>query len=344
MTVTPPVYGGVMAKNAPGRADRQGVTLPALFRMFPDNKTAEQWFADVRWPDGPRCPREGCGSANVQIGTTHKTMPYRCRTCRRFFSVRVGTVMQDSKLGYQTWAIGIYLLNTGIKGTSSMKLHRDLGVTQRTAWHLAHRIRETWADKTAIDRFDGPVEVDETFIGGLAKNMHARDRERRITGRGGKDKTVVVGVLDRATNTVTAQVVADTEAATLVPYVTDRTDAATVVFTDGHPAYRALPRPHGFVRHSVGEYVNGQAHTNGIESFWSLLKRGYHGTFHHVSAKHLDRYVAEFAGRHNARGSDTAEQMRRTAAAMSGKVLQYVDLVADIEPDMDVEPAYGEPW
>ena len=252
--------------------------------------------------------------------------------------------MQDSKLGYQTWAIAIYLLNTGIKGVSSMKLHRDLGVTQKTAWHLAHRIRETWADKTAIDRFDGPAEVDETLIGGLAKNMHVRDRERRITGTGGKDKSVVVGVLDRATGQVSAAVVPDNTGATLVPFVTRHTHADTTVYTDEHRGYLRLSRNHESARHSVGEYVNGQAHTNGIESFWSLLKRGYHGTFHHVSAKHLNRYVAEFAGRHNQRNRDTGEQMRSTVRGMTGKRLEYADLVADAQHATVAEPDYGEPW
>lgn len=331
-------------RQAPGKAHREGITLVGLLRMFPDDATAERWFAETRWPDGPRCVREECGSANVQVGTKHKTMPYRCRARRRYFSVKSGTVMRASKLGYQTWAIAIYLLDTGIKGTSSMKLHRDLGVTQCTAWHLAHRIRETWADKTAVDRFDGPVEVDETYIGGLAKNMHKRDRERRITGTGGKDKAVVVGVLDRATNRITAKVVADSRGATLVPFVTAHTHADTAVFTDEHGAYRRLPRNHEAVRHGVGEYVRGQAHTNGIESFWSLLKRGYHGTFHHVSAKHLDRYVAEFAGRHNARPLDTAEQMRSTVRGIVGKRLEYADLVADALPGTVAEPDYGEPW
>ncbi|WP_419863032.1 IS1595 family transposase [Candidatus Poriferisodalis sp.] len=331
-------------RKAPGRSDRDGITLPQLFAMFPDNKTAEAWFASVRWPDGPRCPREGCGSANVQVGTAHKTMPYRCRACRKFFSVRVGTVMQDSKLGYQTWAIAVYLLNTGIKGTSSMKLHRDLGVTQRTAWHLAHRIRETWADNTNTDRFTGPVEVDETYIGGLAKNMHAKDRKRRISGTGGKDKAVVVGVLDRATGKVSAAVVPDSRRATLVPFVTRHTHADTTVFTDEHAAYRRLPRDHYAVRHSTGEYVRGMAHTNGIESFWSLLKRGLHGTFHHVSPKHLPRYVAEFAGRHNSRSADTAEQMRQTAAGMVGKLLPFAELVADAAPGTVAEPDRPEPW
>ena len=185
-----------MALNAPGKHYRKSMTLAELIRKFPDDRTAEAWFASIRWPDGPECPH--CGHDNVQHPTTHPTMPYRCRRCRKFFSARTGTVMADTKLGYQAWAIAIYLFNTNIKGTSSMKLHRDLGISQKSAWHLAHRIRETWGDRKS-EPFTGPVEADETYIGGKSKNMHATARRERIHGRGTIDKTAVVGVKDRRT-------------------------------------------------------------------------------------------------------------------------------------------------
>ncbi|MCY4493770.1 MAG: transposase [Acidimicrobiaceae bacterium] len=135
--------------KAPGKAFRKGMTLVELIRKFPDNSAAEGWITEIRWPDGPECPH--CGCDNVQHPTSHKTMPYRCRGngCRRFFSVRVGTVMQDSKLGYQEWAIAVYLFNTSLKSVSTMKLHRDLGITEKSAWHLAHRIRQCWDDMSA---------------------------------------------------------------------------------------------------------------------------------------------------------------------------------------------------
>ena len=153
-----------MANNAPGHHHREGLSLVDVMRMFPDDAAAEAWIAKVRWPDGPRCPH--CDSGNVLDGAAHKTMRYRCRAkdCRKRFSVRVGTVLQDSKLGYQTWALAIYLMITELKGRASMKLHRDLGITQKTAWHLAHRIRETW--DIAQGAYEGPVEIDETYIGG----------------------------------------------------------------------------------------------------------------------------------------------------------------------------------
>ena len=131
-----------MNRKGPGKNYRNGISLVRLMQMFPDDETAAAWFVKQRWPEGIRCAY--CESDNVQDGTTHPTMPYRCRSCRKFFSVKTGTVMQSSKLGCQVWALAIYLMTTGLKGTSSMKLHRDLNVTQKTAWHLAHRIRETW--------------------------------------------------------------------------------------------------------------------------------------------------------------------------------------------------------
>ena len=342
MSVTPLRDNGCMTKSkkkAPGKHYRKGVTLVELIAKFPDDKTAEAWFASVRWPDGVMCGH--CEHDNVQHPTRHPTMPYRCRGCRKFFSVRTGTVMADSKLGFQKWAIAVYLFNTNIKGTSSMKLHRDLGISQKSAWHLAHRIRETWTDRQA-ELFEGPVEADETYIGGLAKNMHISVRHRRIHGRGGVDKTAVVGVKDRSSGQVVARVVESTDGPTLLGFVTEHTARDAMVYTDEHRSYRGLPH-HGTVSHSTGQYVNRMAHVNGVESFWAGLKRGCHGTHHHMSAKHLDRYVAEFAGRHNRRPLDTETMMARTAQGMIGKQLPYAGLTADEEAE-PVLITPGEPW
>ena len=311
-----------MAHNAPGKHFRKGISLIGLMDLFPTDEAAEDWFASVRWSDGePVC--SDCGSARVATVASRKPMPFRCRDCRKHFSVKHGTVMQSSKLGCRVWAIAVYLMVTGIKGTSSMKLHRDLGVTYKTAWHLAHRLRKAFP--TVVAMFQGPVESDETAIGGLEKNKHSAKKGRQ--GRGSVGKTIVHGVLDRATNQVVAGVVQDPNAATLQGRVLDATVATAQVYTDEATAYAGLARHHATVQHSTGEYVRDMAHTNGIESFWALMDRGIMGNFHHVSPKHLDRYVTEFAGRYNNRPADTFDQMQRIASGMLGQRLRYSDLV-----------------
>ena len=271
-------------KARAGKSHRKGLTLQELFRMFPDDATAERWFAEQRWPEGPHCPY--CGSTNVQSGAKHKTMSYRCRekACAKRFSVRTKTPMEASNLGYQTWAIALYQVTTNLKGVSSMKLHRDLGITQRSAWFLAHRLREAWKDHGP--QFSGPVEVDETYIGGKEKNKHAHKKQR--LGRGGIGKSIVAGARDRATNRISASVVQGTDAHSLQGFVAFHTAEDAKVYTDQGAGYQGMPFDHETVNHSISEYVRDQAHTNGIESFWSMLKRGYHGTYHHMSAKHLD--------------------------------------------------------
>ena len=317
-----------MTQKAPGKSHRKGITMAQLFKMFPDDATATAWVERTRWPEGATCPH--CGGGRISHPVKHKTMTHRCKDCRKWFSVRTGTCMESSRLGLQTWVIAIYLLNTGLKGQASMKLHRDLGVTQKTAWHLAHRIREAWEDNGG-DLFGGPVEADETYIGGKRRNMsNAKRKELAGTGRGAVGKEAVVGTKDRETNEVRARHVETTDIPHVAGFVARQTKPGATIYTDDAKVYGALD-PHFHreaVNHSVSEYVRGMAHTNGMESFWSMLKRGYQGTYHHFSAKHLQRYVNEFSGRHNTRPADTLAQMAATVAGMIGKRLMYRDLVA----------------
>ncbi len=257
--------------KAPGKAYRNGITLMQLADMFPDEEAARKWFEARIWPDGRHCPR--CKSTRTREAS-HAKMPYWCTDCRSYFSVKVGTVMQASKLPLRKWAYAIYLHMTNLKGISSMKLHRDIGIGQDTAWHLLQRIRKAF-EENDDNLFGGPVEVDET-------------------------------------------------------YVLDRAAFGATVYTDDSKAYSGLRYIYDLetVKHSAAEYVRGQAHTNGIESFWATLKRAHKGVYHKMSVKHLHRYVGDFAGRQGIRNLDTPEQMGRVADAMAGKLLPYGTLVA----------------
>ncbi len=315
-----------MKKRAPGKAFRKGISLKQFISEYPNDETAEQWFIRHRWPNGICCPK--CGSVNVQVGCKH-AMPYRCReqACGRpRFSTKTGTVMEGSKLGYQDWLIAMFLVTTNLKSVSSMKLHRDLEITQKSAWFLAQRLRKALSEDGKL--FLGPVEVDETYFGGKRKNMPKHKREA-LTGRGAVGKTAVVGAKDRATKQVAAKVVASTDAETLQEFVKDNADPDATVYTDDATAYETLPFDHDTVKHSLQEYVKGDVHTNGIESLWSMLKRAHKGTFHKISSKHLDRYVQEFAGRHNMREQDTIDQLRSLRSGMESKRLPYKALIKD---------------
>ncbi|KKZ12207.1 MAG: hypothetical protein TE42_05355 [Candidatus Synechococcus spongiarum SP3] len=215
---------------------------------------------------------------------------------------------------------------THLKGIASMKLHRDLGITQKSAWFLAHRIRETF-DFAWLPGLPGPIEADETFIGGKRKNM-SHDQRKEQTGHGAVGKAIIAGVKDRTTGQISARVVKGTDALTLQGFMRCHVEAGATVYTDAALAYQGMTdMDHHTVNHSVGEYVNDRAHTNGIESFWSLLKRGYQGAFHKISPAHLNRYVREFAGRHNIRWLDTVDMMLRMVAGMVGKRLTYLELI-----------------
>ena len=313
------------AKNAPGKHYRTGISLMDAVKQFGDDDKAEAWFIAQRWPDGMECVY--CDGPNVvRRNANRKTPLYRCNECRKDFTVKVGTVMEGSNLSLSKWAVAFYLVTMNLKGVSSMKLHRDLGISQKAAWFMVHRIRETWKDETTV-KFVGPVEADETAIGGVEKNKHT-DKKLHAR-RGSVGKSIVHGILDRETNQVVAGVVDSPDAVTLQGRVLDATAPhRTGIHRRGNGLRGPCCGGHVTIQHSAGEYVRDMAHTNGIESFWSLLDRGIMGTFHHVSPKHLNRYVSEFSGRHNNRPADTFTQMQRIAGEMVGKRLKYKELIA----------------
>ena len=312
--------------KAPGKSHRQGVDLFQIIALFPDDVIAERWFEETLW-GAERCCGH-CGSVATSQTPKRKPMPYWCKDCRSYFSVRTGTAIARSNIPLRKWAVAIYLCLTSLKSVSSMKLHRDINVSQPTAWFMLHRIREAWAHEPE-DLFDGPAEADESFFGGRRANM-PKSRRKQLEGRGVAGKVAVAGVKDRTSNQVRARVVGNTDSETLQGFVRDSVKSGATLYTDDATAYNGMKDyDHESVKHSVSEYVRGMAHTNGIESFWSMLKRAHKGTFHKLSPKHLDRYVREFAGRHNIRELGTLAQMRDTVARLVGRNLLYRDLIRD---------------
>ncbi len=296
--------------KAPGKHDRKAISMIELMKMFPDNDTAEQWSIKNRWKNGVECPC--CSSKNIHTKPKKENKPtaYRCRDCRKDFSVKTKTLMHNSPINFQKWAFGIYLLTTGLKSVSSMKLHRDLGMTQKSAWFMAHRIRET----------------HQNSLGGKERNKHGRDKIKK--GRGAVGKTAIVGVKDRETNKIKAKVVIDTSKLTLQGFINANVENDAEKYTDESRSYKGLTN-HSTVNHSAEVFVEGMVHTNGIESFWSMLKRSHKGTFHKMSPKHLQRYVCEFTGRHNVRPFDTLEIMSKMVQGMEKRQLTYRELTAD---------------
>ena len=238
--------------NGPGKSYRKGISLIQAMKQFGDNTQAEAWFVSRRWPGGIHCPK--CDSEAVSVRRGKRQTPqYHCKACVTNFTVKTGTIMHDSPLPLSKWALAFYLFSTNLKGVSSMKLHRDLEITQKAAWHMAHRIRETWSDET--ERMAGPIKADETYIGGLEKNKHAD--KKLHAGRGSVGKAAVAGLKDRTTNKVRAKVVDATDAPALQDFVCQNTEPTTQVYTDEARAYVGLPRPHEAVKHSAGRVREG---------------------------------------------------------------------------------------
>ena len=295
--ILPGVPPNPVVRNAARRRYRLG-------RLSVPRPTAAEWFESQLWGYGHQhrcCPR--CGGLKTATVPNAKPMPYWCPDCRSYFSVRTGTLIERSKVPLRKWAIAVYLYLSGLKDIFSMRLHRELNVTQKTAWFMLHRLRAAYE---AQEPFDGAAEVDESYFGGLQKNKHESKKLHARTG--GVGKTAVVGVKHRASGNVHAEAVSSVNRKTLHGIVDKHTREGSTVYTDEAVAYKGMRgRKHEVVRHGVGEYVRGMASTNGIESFWATMKRGYMGVYHKMSAERLHRYVCEFAGRHNIRDRDTID-------------------------------------
>lgn len=320
-----------MEKNNPMKKIPQHLSIIQLTEMFPDDEAAERWFEEQRWPGGRRvCPT--CSSTHTAEVKNRHPMPYHCRDCREYFSVRKGTVMERSRIGPRKWIIAMYMLTTRVKGVSSIQIHKELEIRPATAWTLMHKIREGYVGSADEEDMPGPVEVDETYIGGKFHNMTAervKKMREKYPGRGPVGKQILAGIKDRATNRVCLEHLPDNRKRTLQPFVCRNVEPGTQVYTDDLKSYNGLPYPHGVVRHSIGEYADGDAHINGMESFWALFKRGYHGVYHKMSPKHQHRYAAEFEGRFNSRDLPTVERLSRLVCGMFGRRLRYADLIKD---------------
>jgi transposase-like protein len=277
--------------------EQEPTTLQEAVVYFSSPVNCRDYLVARRWPNGVICPR--CGSANVLFLEKYNRWHCREKHDAPQFTLKTGTVMEDSPIGLDKWLTAMWQIVNSKNGISSCEVARAIGVTQKTAWFLNHRIRFMLSMGPG-NKLSGQVEADETFIGGKARNMHAVKRERVITGTGGKDKTAVMGILERG-GKVRTKVVGDTKKKTLQAEIREHVLAGSALFTDALRSYEGLDEfQHEVIDHAVA-YVNGEVHTNGLENFWSLLKRGINGTYVSVEPFHLFRYLDEQAFRYNNR-------------------------------------------
>jgi transposase-like protein len=302
-------------------------TLMEVVRFFDGLDRCVEFMVALRWPDGVKCPL--CGSEKHLYLKPLRL--WKCKGCRRKFSVKKGSIFEDSPLGLDVWFTAMWLLANAKNGISSHELHRALGITQKSAWFVLHRIRLALSAGSFEKKLVGIVEADETYIGGRISNMHKDKKEKMPKGRGTVGKAIVMGILERGTegklSSVRAKVIQDIRRETLHGEVRENVNEGSSIFTDSLASYQGLEAEyvHQFVDHAV-QYVDGIVHTNGLENFWSLLKRTVRGTYTHIDPEHLFRYLDEQAYRFNNRKDDDQGRFVQAVESVSGKRLTYKEL------------------
>lgn len=306
------------------------INLSELGKHFSDEDKARELLEALRWKNGVECPHcESIGAYKIEAkaGSTSGARKglWKCSSCRKQFSVTVGTIFESSRIPLNKWLLAIHLVCSSKKGMSAHQLHRMLGITYKSAWFMAHRIRYAMTQEPLFSKLSGTVEVDETYVGGKSRNMHKVDRERRIQGRGAVDKAPVVTLVERD-GRVKSYHMAHVTGENLKRAMLECVEQDACIMTDESPSYSFAQfnfADHQAVNHKKGEYVRGASHVNTAESVHALLKRGIIGTFHHVSKKHLHRYLSEFDFRFNNRKIKDGERTLEAIKGFEGKRLMY---------------------
>lgn len=297
-------------------------TLQQAIIYFSDAENCSNFLSQMRWPTGVECPN--CDGREVSYLSTRRL--WKCKACKKQFSVKVGSIMEDSPIGLDKWLAAIWLIANAKNGISSCELARSLGMTQKSAWFVLHRIRKAMQDGS-LGKLSGTIEADETVIGGASKFRHLHKRKAGYEG-----KVLVMGMLERDGD-VRAKVIGNPQTSTIQREVRKHVEHGSELMTDAYTAYAGLGDEyvHQFVNHT-NEYVRGRVHTNGIENFWALLKRSIKGTYVSVEPFHLFRYLDEQTFRFNTRKGTDADRFVKAAAALTGKRLTFAELTGKLRP------------
>ena len=304
---------------------------------FADFEHCRQFMMELRWPDGVvKCPQ--CGAAHVFYIPKERVWKCYGKHTQAKFSLKTGTIFEDSPIALEKWLPVTWLITNCKNGISSWEIHRAMGVTQKSAWFMLHRVRLAM-QSGSFNKLSGEVEVDESFIGGKARNMHKSKRDRVITGTGGKDKEIAMGMVERGGKVVVMHV-GNRSKHELQKQIRETVEAGSAIFSDELKSYDGLQADyqHAVINHAV-EYVNGNVHTNTMENFWSLLKRGLHGTYISVEPYHLFRYLDEQAFRYNNRKATDAERFTAVMKQIVGKRLTYEQLIGKDDRSSETRPS-----